>query len=207
MATLQMVYGGGVTGNVTIPAPSGAIVAVVNGIGSVNAADVPTALRSGWQMNPNEPNWPALAVRHLSAPAGPGNNWPTSGSITLPDGQTATVTGAIGTVGAITGGTLYTNGTYTNVPLTGGSGSGALATVVVAGGAVTSVTITNGGQRYLTSDTGLSAAASTIGGTGSGFSAPASTLSRSDFVIPRAWVNTYIGYGFTPTPDLSAMDL
>jgi len=47
-----------------------------------------------------------------------------------------------------TAGTGYTNGTYTNVALTGGSGVGAFATVVVAGGIVTAVTITQPGQGY-----------------------------------------------------------
>jgi hypothetical protein len=47
-----------------------------------------------------------------------------------------------------TAGTGYTNGTYTNVALTGGSGVGAFATVVVAGGIVTAVTITQPGQAY-----------------------------------------------------------
>jgi hypothetical protein len=47
-----------------------------------------------------------------------------------------------------TAGTGYTNGTYTNVALTGGSGVGAFATVVVAGGVVTAVTITQPGQGY-----------------------------------------------------------
>jgi flagellar hook-basal body protein len=52
------------------------------------------------------------------------------------------------------GGSGYTAGTYTNVPLnTGGSGSGALATVVVTGTAVTSVTITNSGSGYANGDT------------------------------------------------------
>lgn len=67
-------------------------------------------------------------------------------------------------------GTLYTTGTYTSVPLTGGSGSGALATVTVAGGGVTSVEITTAGSGYQTGDI-VSAAAVDIGGTGSGFSA------------------------------------
>ena len=53
------------------------------------------------------------------------------------------------TRGAITGGAGYTNGTYTAVALTGGSGSGAVATIVVAGNTVTTVTITNGGNYYL----------------------------------------------------------
>jgi hypothetical protein len=204
MSTCQMTSNTNFTGNVKLPGPSGATVALTNGIGSVNAVDIPTALRAGWLLGANEP-WPVARVLHLSAPQ-PGN-WPTTGSITFPDGQTAAITGPIGTVGTITGGTLYTNGTYQNVPLTGGSGSGALATVVVAGGAVTAVTITNGGLGYLKTDTGLSAAAASIGGTGSGFSTPVSTLSRSDAVIPVAWANAYIAYGWTPTPGLSALDL
>jgi hypothetical protein len=55
------------------------------------------------------------------------------------------------------GGTLYTNGTYTNQALTGGSGSGATATIVVAGGIVTSVTIYTKGKNYVVGDA-LSAA-------------------------------------------------
>jgi hypothetical protein len=82
--------------------------------------------------------------------------------------------GSILTLGTITGGTLYTNGTYTNVTLTGGTGVGAKATVVVSGAAVTSVTITTGGGAYLPGDV-LSAAAASIGGTGSGFSVPVAT--------------------------------
>jgi hypothetical protein len=42
MSTIRMNSGTAQTGNLQIPAPSLAIVAVVNGIGSVNAADVPT---------------------------------------------------------------------------------------------------------------------------------------------------------------------
>jgi len=82
--------------------------------------------------------------------------------------------GPILTLGTITGGTLYTNGTYTDVTLTGGTGAGAKATVVVSGAAVTSVTITTGGAFYLPGDV-LSAAAASIGGTGSGFSVPVAT--------------------------------
>jgi len=88
------------------------------------------------------------------------------------------VQGIVTSVGAITGGSAYTTGTYFNVPLTGGSGSGALATVTVAGGAVTAVTITNGGILYVVGNT-LSAAAASIGGTGSSFSIPVSAVSNS----------------------------
>jgi len=84
----------------------------------------------------------------------------------------------VATLGAITGGSAYTTGTYFDVPLTGGTGSGALATVTVAGGAVTAVTITDGGLQYSVADT-LSAAAANIGGTGSGFSVPVTSVTNS----------------------------
>ena len=71
-------------------------------------------------------------------------------------------TNGLSTLGAVTGGSNYTNGTFTNVPLTGGSGTGALATIVVAGNAVTTVTVTTPGNNYTASDT-LSASASVIG--------------------------------------------
>lgn len=86
-----------------------------------------------------------------------------------------TLNGYIATLTGLVGGSAYTNGTYTNVPLTGGAGNGALATIVVLGGAVTSVTITNPGKIYLTGDV-LSAAAANIGGTGTGFTITVSSL-------------------------------
>jgi len=46
----------------------------------------------------------------------------------------------------------YKNGTYENVPLQQGTGSGALATVVVADNKVTSITITEGGSNYKVGD-------------------------------------------------------
>jgi hypothetical protein len=86
-----------------------------------------------------------------------------------------TLNGYIATLTGLVGGVGYTNGTYTNVPLTGGAGSGALATVVVSGAVVTSVTLTNPGKLYLTGDV-LSAIAANIGGTGSGFHITVSSL-------------------------------
>ena len=55
---------------------------------------------------------------------------------------------------SITGGSNYLNGTYTDVPLTtNGNGVNAKATIVVSGGAVTSVTITQPGYGYEIGDT------------------------------------------------------
>ena len=84
-------------------------------------------------------------------------------------------TSSIKTLGAITGGAGYVNGTYTNVTLTGGSGSGAKATVTVSGGAVTAVTVTSRGAGYQVGDA-LSASNTELGGTGAGFSVPVATL-------------------------------
>jgi len=87
---------------------------------------------------------------------------------------TAITTSNIKTLGTITGGSGYTNGTYTNVTLTGGSGNGAKATIIVAGNTVTTVTLTDRGQGYLVGNV-LSAASGDIGG-GSSFSVPVSDI-------------------------------
>lgn len=59
----------------------------------------------------------------------------------------------------------YVNGTYLNVNLTGGTGTGAKATVVVAGNVITSVTLTSPGINYTAADvlTVSSAAVATPG--------------------------------------------
>lgn len=68
-----------------------------------------------------------------------------------------------------TAGTLYTEGVYNTVELTGGSGEGAVADITIGpGGTVTIVNLSDGGQDYAIGDI-LSAAAANIGGTGSGF--------------------------------------
>lgn len=91
---------------------------------------------------------------------------------------TSIVQGIITNLGAITAGTSYTNGTYTNVPLTGGNGIGALATVTVSSNVVSNVVITNGGSFYAPGDV-LSANTADIGNTGSGFSVPVSTINSA----------------------------
>ena len=100
------------------------------------------------------------------------------------NGATAALPGEILTRGAITGGSLYTNGTYTNVPLTGGTGTAAYATIVVSGGAVTNVTITSPGYYY-TSGNSLSALAANIGGTGSGFAVAITTARSGNSTVIR----------------------
>jgi hypothetical protein len=88
------------------------------------------------------------------------------------------VQGAIATIGTITGGSLYTNGNYSNVPLTGGSGSGATANITVSGQAVTSVTIKNSGNFYVVGDS-LSCSNTYVGGSGSGLIIPVATVNNT----------------------------
>lgn len=89
------------------------------------------------------------------------------------------VQGTIATLGTITSGTTYTSGTYLGVNLTGGQGSYATADITVSGGGVTNVTVRNNGSLYVAGDV-LSCPNTAIGGTGSGFSVPVSTVYNSD---------------------------
>jgi hypothetical protein len=106
-----------------------------------------------------------------------GNGIQTLGTVT---GGGAYTANGILTLNTLVGGTLYTNGTYTGVFLTGGTGSNAQATIVVAGGIVTTVTLTETGSGYTVADT-LSANAVDIGGTGSGFSIKVATVGAATF--------------------------
>jgi hypothetical protein len=72
-------------------------------------------------------------------------------------------TGGILTATITNAGSGYTNGTYTNKALTGGSGSGATANITVAGGVVTSVVINGHGINYAVGNT---LSASITGGAG-----------------------------------------
>ena len=77
-------------------------------------------------------------------------------------------------------GSLYTPGVYPEVPLTGGNGSNATATITVgSSGAVTNITLNDGGVFYVMGDT-LSFSSSSIGsGTGSGFTVNVSSVSNT----------------------------
>ncbi len=86
--------------------------------------------------------------------------------ITLATDALTAMTGNGGNIinlGTLASGTLYTNGTYANVPMTGGSGTGATADIVVLNNSVFSATIVDGGVNYIGGDV-ISATAANIGG-------------------------------------------
>lgn len=91
---------------------------------------------------------------------------------------TAGVAGALNVLGAITGGSGYANGSYSNVPLTGGTGTGATANIVVSGGVITSVIIVNSGTGYA-AGTPLNASVANLGGTGTGFAVAVTSVMLS----------------------------
>ena len=91
--------------------------------------------------------------------------------------------GAIGSLGATSGGSGYVSASYANVSLTGSAtGVGAVANIVVTGGAVSSVTLTNQGKQYAIGDT-LTASAASLGGSGSGFSVPVANIGQFAMVM------------------------
>jgi len=116
--------------------------------------------------------------------------------------QTATT--IVGSLGTVTGGTGYTNGTYTGVVMTLSSGSSAITyptvTIVVAGGVVSTVTLTAFGSGFKDTTTVLTAPAASIGGTGSGFTVPVATLltASSNVAIGFQALNS-INYGSNHT--------
>jgi hypothetical protein len=112
----------------------------------------------------------APACNFIPTVVGIGEDW-TPGTIT-------SATTAINTTNMLVGGSGYANGTYTNVPLTGGAGSQASANITVAGGAVIALTITGSGSGYAVSNT-LSASNANLGGSGSGFSVNVATIGSS----------------------------
>lgn len=111
-------------------------------------------------------------------------------------------TSVIQTLGAITGGAGYVNGTYTDVPLTGGSGFSATADITVAGGAVTVVTMKNRGGGYQVGDV-LSASNTNLGGAGGGFTVPVTAIyAQSIKLSAAATATSTVSIIFKTKPDL-----
>lgn len=141
------------------------------------------------------------------------------------NGTTASTPRTILTLGTLTGGSGYVNGTYSNVALTGGNGGFATANITVSGGAVTAITLVSGGFGYNAGDS-LTTANTNLGGSGSGFSVLVGTsrtttscgvrlkqCTFSKFFISISGVNraVYLTSGFNygnvfVAPDLEIVD-
>ena len=87
--------------------------------------------------------------------------------------------GGVGATNTIVGGSSYTGTSYAGVPLTGGTGTGAIATVFInPSGAVSAVTITTAGSGYYLGNV-LGTSGTTLGTVGSGFNLTVNTLSNT----------------------------
>ena len=92
--------------------------------------------------------------------------------------STYTLGGFVDDVIIVNGGSGFTNGQYFDVTLNGGSGTGLRANLVIAGGAVTELTVTDGGISY-TGDFNVTSAPLAIGaGSSLVLSAKVSTVNR-----------------------------
>jgi hypothetical protein len=86
------------------------------------------------------------------------------------------VQGQITAFSGLIGGSLYTNGVYQNVALTGGSGANATADIVVVNQVVVSCDLKFGGNFYVVGDI---LSCSSLGATGTSFSITVSQISNS----------------------------
>jgi hypothetical protein len=142
---------GGTTTTTTITASYGTTATAVAASATVDAAE--TAIRTVRRTRTTPSTLPTAKV---------------TGTVTRAE------TGAIATFGTRVNGSGYTNGTYTNIALSGGSGYGATANITVSGGAVTAATLNRAGQWYTTSDT-LSCQ---LIGAGTNFALPVATITQ-----------------------------
>ena len=88
------------------------------------------------------------------------------------------------------GGSGFTNGQYFDVSLTGGSGTGLKANIIVSGNAVTDITVTDGGSGY-SADFSITVAPGAIGG-GSG-------------LVLEAKVSTAVSYTHLTLPTICSV--
>ncbi|MGY3359738.1 hypothetical protein ACVWZK_006401 [Bradyrhizobium sp. GM0.4] len=99
-----------------------------------------------------------------------------------------------GTISAA--GSGYTNGTYRNIDMSGGNGFNIRLNITISGGAITSVSIVQGGGNGYSVGDVLTTSNGNIGGTGSGFTWTVSTIST-----PQASFTDTAGNKWQYVPD------
>lgn len=108
------------------------------------------------------------------------------------------ITNRLSTLGAITAGTVYPNGSYSLVPLTGGTGSGATANITVLGSVIYTLGTITPGSLYTT---GTYTGVALTGGSGTGALA---TIVVAGGVVTTVTVTTR-GTGYVVGDVLSAL--
>lgn len=110
-------------------------------------------------------------------------------------------------LGNIAGGSGYADGTYDDVPLTGGSGGGAVARIAVSGGAVTSIAMSYPGGSYVVGDV-LSCRSASLGGKGGGFQVPVTSVSGAGPKVAVAAPNAIVCTALSqPSANITISDL
>jgi lysophospholipase L1-like esterase len=146
------------------------------GITPVNVTfngSAPAVVLAGTPAAPSETlsDWMYVAGQDRSDVSGAFDQWAIRSYIANANGKVNTAT--------LAGGSGYlTNGIYTNVALTGGTGAGATANITVYAGAVTAVAILNPGNGFTVNDV-LTTANTNLGGTGTGFTYTVTAVSNA----------------------------
>ena len=133
-----------------------------------------------------------------------GTNYQVGDTLTVASGDIGGDAGEISGLTVTNGGTGYSDSTYSNVAVTGGSGNGAIAEIEISGGAVISATITTGGTGYVAGETvslaGYGGASLTVSGivSAGGFELTVATITvGSGLVLTPSAVITGSGLNLT----------
>lgn len=186
-------------------------------VNNVQAGNVPTTQSSSGDWVPATMDLIGvnLVVTHPGF-NGAGNGyigWFYTGTTGQPTWHSGNLTGAngINSTTVTNAGSGYGNGTYYNVPLTGGTGSGATGFFVVTGGIVTTFSVDFPGTGYTSGDN-LGVNNANLGGSGSGWVGHVTAVLNGmiQFTTPPAWVcqfNQRAHFGINPSSNQTPSDI
>ena len=165
--------GGSITVGVNAPTASATSITLTNPVVSTQIMSFTAASQSLIMPAMNATSSPQSGTRLTVVNSG------TYGfSVLAQDGATIVFGSGVGAGTISVAGSGYVSGVYSDVPLTGGAGSGARATITVSsGGAVVGVWFTARGNGYASGNS-LSASNANLGGSGSGFSLTVTALTN-----------------------------